>query len=213
MSEAERLHYSRDHWEKQFNDCINNSLVYEARVERGEIASASRIQEVLASQRDRIFYAYVNGCKMSNDPLRISGLSFGVMLDDVKRKLLAQVDDQFKKQGYIDKLKAAITEQYFSMRATQLYYKYVSASSFAGLHYYGTDFGFGRDETVIHEIRYYQPGRRFGKTARAEGLEKGEGVLDYYDAIAQYRQDHGYYDPWYIKAWKKFERWVEYWLP
>lgn len=195
MSEAERLHYSSNHWEKHFNDCLAGSQVYEARVRRGEICSPERAAEVMASARDRIFHAYVNGCKMFNDPLRIAGISFGVMLDDAKRKLRQEIDAKFKTERFAKKFEWLI-DDYLTLISERPQPKHAPGGP--GLP--------PRGRMYIRD-----GGRRFGKTAEqsaiVERLEKGEDVMDYYDAIAQYRKDHGYYDPWYLKAWKKFKRW------
>lgn len=210
MTEGQRLHYSRDHWEKQFNDCLKNSVAYEARVRFRKFRATEHEEEVLASCRDRIIQAYINGCAMATDPLRLDGISFGRMLDDAKRQLSAQIQERAKQIEHEEKLKAEIVKMFFSMYATQMYYRYVSASSFAGRLFYGLDFGEGRDTTVVRKIHIREGGRRYGKTAAQKAqvryLEKGEDVLDYYDAIAEFRERSGYYDTWSERLVKKLKR-------
>jgi len=212
MTTAQRLHYSRDHWEKQYNDCLKNSRAYEARVKRlpWREPLSERVVEVLASCRDRIKYAYVNGCAMATDPLRLDGVSFGRMLDDAKRQLRAEIDRKAKDLEHVEKLKHEVTKMFFSMYETQMYYRYVSASSFAGRHFYGLDLGEGRDTTVVRQV-YYQPGRRAGKTFdhsqdAARYLEKGDDVLDHYDALLDMRERWGRADTWVERQVRKLKR-------
>lgn len=194
MSEAERLHYSSNHWEKHFNDCLAGSQVYEVRVRRGEICSPERAAEVMASARDRIFHAYVNGCKMFNDPLRIAGISFGVMLDDAKRKLRQEIDAKFKTERFAKKFEWLI-DDYLTLISERPQPKHPPGIA-----------------AYIRGNETLSP----GEPVKSHGLALDTMVEDeidderfaLYDAVLAIRKRNGYYDPWYLKAWKKCTAWI-----
>jgi len=215
MTTAESLFYSASHWRKQLDDLFKNSVVYEGRVARGEICTQARAAEVMASQRDRIFYANVVGSKMECDPLRIAGISFGVMLSDTKKELAAEIDKCARQYEREEDLRAAVTSLYFQQSARLNARRWLGAWPV-----YHLDHGAGRDYAATRKV-FYESARRAGKTVVIEKLIPGEPVkdhglaldhciadeaFDYYDAILAHRKHSGYYDPWYLKAWNKFKR-------
>jgi hypothetical protein len=116
-----QLHYSAKHWEKQradidrYIDRLNyiadrvsgrywNPWLHETEpVNPGlqgttfdRLKKLERIKELRASAGDRLKYAHVNAFTMANDPLRANGVSWGVMLDDLKKDLYTRINDRFE---------------------------------------------------------------------------------------------------------------------
>jgi hypothetical protein len=120
---AKQYHYSALHWARQFTaidkyiDSLSWSLYSDALAlyirDREPTSDTNRRKSLRNSAAALRYRAHVNKYRMLNDPLRTNGISFGVMLDDLRIQLHERItqrhhEERFK--SFIDEFIARRTK-------------------------------------------------------------------------------------------------------